>query len=62
VLVKVARGRILVYERVIDEPLDRAAVSTGIAEGIPRRQQFRVLLMQFGSEPAKGALALDNPR
>ena len=42
--------------------LDRAAVGTSVAEGMPRRQQLRVLLMQRGLEPAEGAPALDSLR
>ena len=44
-------------ERVIGEPLDRATVGPGVAEGVPRGQQVRVLLGQLGFEPPEGALA-----
>ena len=40
----------------------RAAAGTGIAEGVPRRQQLRGLLLQLAFEPAEGALALDGAR
>jgi hypothetical protein len=62
VLIEETRGRVVVDERVADELLDRAAVGPGGAEGILRGQQVRVLLRQFGSEPAEGALAPDSPR
>ena len=60
-LVEEARGRVVVDERVVGEPLDRAAACTGVAEGVPRRQQLRMLLMQLRFEPAEGALAPDRP-
>jgi hypothetical protein len=31
-------------------------------KAVPRRQQLRKLLVQFGSEPAEGAFALDSTR
>jgi hypothetical protein len=61
VLVEEARGRVVIDERVVGEALNRATVSTGVAERVPRGQQLRVLLMQLGLEPAEGALALDGP-
>src|SRR5580658_736057 len=62
VLVEEARDRVVADERVAGEPLDRATVVRGVAEGVPPRQQVRVLLSQLGLEPAEGALALDSPR
>jgi hypothetical protein len=62
VLVDEEGGRVVVDERVVGEPLNRAAAGTGIAEGVPRRQQLRGLLLQLGFEPAEGTLALDGAR
>src|ERR1039457_4879707 len=62
VLGEETRGRVVVDERLVSEPLDSSAAGTGVAEGIPRGQQVRVLLVQFVFEPAEGALALDSPR
>ena len=62
VLVEETRDRVVVDERVVGEPFDRAAVGTGVAEGVPRRQQARVLVIHLGFEPAEGALALESPR
>jgi hypothetical protein len=39
-----------------------AAAGAGVAEGVPGGQQVRVLLVQFGSEPAERAFAVDGPR
>ena len=39
--------------------LDSAALGAGIAEGVPRGQQARVLLVEFVLEPAEGSPALD---
>src|ERR1022692_43945 len=62
VLGEETRGRVVVDERLVSEPLDSSAAGTGVAEGIPRGQEVRVLLVQFVFEPAEGALALDSPR
>jgi len=48
VLVEEARGRVVVDERVVGEPLDCAAAGTGVAEGVPRGQQVRMLLHAAG--------------
>lgn len=58
VLVEKARSSDVGDERVVGEPLDRAAMGTGGAEGVPRRQQLRKLLVQLGFEPAEGAFAI----
>src|SRR6266496_670659 len=52
---------LIVDERVVGEPLDGAAPGAGIAEGVPRRQQVRMLLVELVFEPAEGSLALDGP-
>src|SRR5271165_7108421 len=62
VLVEEAPDRVVAGERVAGEPLDCATAGPGVAEGVPRGQQVRVLLLQLGFEPAEGALALDSPR
>src|SRR5450755_1353448 len=62
VLVEETGGRVVIDQRVVGEPLDRAAVGPGVAEGVPRRQQLRGLLLQLGFEPAEGTLALNSPR
>jgi hypothetical protein len=56
VLVEEARDRVVVDERVAGEPLDRATAGPGVAEGVPRGQQVRVLLLQLGFEPANAPL------
>jgi hypothetical protein len=48
-------------ERVIGQPLDGTAPGADIAERVPRRQQVRILLVEFVFEPAEGSLALDGP-
>jgi hypothetical protein len=52
-------GGVAVDERVVDEPVDRAALAAGVAEGVPRRQQVRMFLMELVFETTKGALADD---
>ena len=52
-------GCVVVDERVVDKPVDRAALGAGLAEGVPRRQQVRMLLVQHVFETTKGALALN---
>ena len=60
--VKEATRRIGIDERTIGQPLHGAAPGAGIPEGVPGRQQVRVLLMELIFEPAEGPLALDSPR
>jgi len=43
-------------------PASHSTAGPGVAEGVPRGQRVRVLLLQLGFEPAEGALALDSPR
>ena len=38
-------GCVGVNERVVDEPVDRAASGAGLTEGVPHRQQVRMLLV-----------------
>jgi hypothetical protein len=57
VVVEKPGGCVVVDERVVDEPVDRAALGAGLAEGVPRRQQVRMLLVQHVFETPKGALA-----
>jgi hypothetical protein len=54
-------GGLGVDERVVHQPLDRSALGSGVAEGVPDRQQMRVLLVQFVLEPAKRSSTLDGP-
>jgi hypothetical protein len=65
-LVEETRGHGVLDERVVGEPLDRAALGAYVAEGVPGRQQLRVLLVQLVLEPAEGAVApqslLQSPR
>lgn len=42
-LVEEARDRVVAGDRVAGEPLDRATAGSGVAEGVPRGQQVRVL-------------------
>src|SRR4051812_19894999 len=58
---QVPAGLLVVNERVVRQALDGAPPGTGIAKGVPRRQQVRVLLVELVLEPAKGPLALDGP-
>ncbi len=55
------RGGLVVDERVVDQPLDSAAFGSGGAEGVPYRQQLRIVLVQPVLEPAERALAVDGP-
>jgi hypothetical protein len=52
-LVEEACGGGVVDERVVGEPLNGSTVGTGVAEGVPGRQQAWILLVQFVLEPAK---------
>jgi hypothetical protein len=58
---QVLAGVLVADERVVRQPLDGTPPGTGIAKGVPRRQQVRVLLVELVLEPAKGPLALDGP-
>jgi len=49
---------LIVDERIVGQPLDRTAGGTGIEEGVPRRQQAGMLLVELIFEPAEGSLAL----
>jgi hypothetical protein len=40
-------GLVMIHERVVDEPQDRAVLGSGSTEGVPHREQMRLLLMQF---------------
>src|SRR4051794_9077052 len=51
---QVPAGLLVVNERVVRQALDGAPPGTGIAKGVPRRQQVRVLLVELVLEPAKG--------
>lgn len=62
VVIEKPRGCVVVDERVVDEPVDRAALGAGLAEGVPRGQQVRILLVQHVFETTKGALALNGSR
>ena len=55
-----ARG-VVIDQRVVDEPLDSAALGTYVAERVPRRQQLRVLVVEFILEPTERSPALDSP-
>ena len=55
-------GRLVVNERVVGQPLDGTAPGAGIAEGLPPRQQVRMLLVELIFEPAEGPPALNGPR
>jgi hypothetical protein len=50
-------GGVIVDERVVDQPLDGAAVGSGRVEGVPGRQQVGVVLVQAIFEPAERTLA-----
>ena len=54
-------GRVVVDERVVDEPVDHAALGAGVAEGVPRAQQMPILLVQLVFETMKGARARNDP-
>jgi hypothetical protein len=45
VIVEKPGGCVVVDERVVDEPVDRAALGAGLAKGVPRGQQVRMLLV-----------------
>jgi hypothetical protein len=55
-------GRVVVDERTFGEPFDSSALRAGIAEGVPHRQQVRVLIVQFSLESAEGASTIDGAR
>ena len=52
----------VIDERVISEPLDGTARGAGVAEGVPRWQQVRELLVEFVFETAESSPALDGLR
>lgn len=51
------RGTVVVDERVVGEPLDCAALGARVTEGVPHRQQVRMILVQLVFEPAERAVA-----
>src|SRR6185437_2350593 len=57
-----AFGRLVVDERVLDQPLDGPAPGPGIGEGVPDRQQVRISLVELILEPAERSPALNGPR
>ena len=52
-------SRLVVNERVTGQPRDGAARGPGVAEGVPRWQQVRILLVEFVLEAAERSFALD---
>jgi hypothetical protein len=45
VVVEKPGGCVVVDERVVDEPVDRAALGAGLVEGVPGGQQVRMFLV-----------------
>jgi hypothetical protein len=62
VVVEKPGGCVVVDERVVDQPVNRAALSAGLAKGVPRRQQVRMFLVKYVLETTKGALARNGSR
>src|SRR2546430_16835213 len=56
---KEAVGGVIVDERVVLEPLHGAALGPGVSEGVPRRKQVGVFLMELVLGAAEGAPSLD---
>lgn len=55
-----AVGGLIVDERVVGQPLDRAAGGTGVEEGVPRREQAGMLLVEMIFEPSMLVSAVQN--
>src|SRR5262249_51562156 len=54
-----AAGSVVVDQQVIGEPLNSTALGADVAEGVPRRHQFWILLVELVLEMAEGSFALD---